>query len=124
MEVGTRCHDKPPLLYPHLDVRQLDVIREELARSQSLRHRDVWAIHLLGETCDGIQAYVTLQRRRNPRTDATFACQPYPLLASPQPTMQRWFQNDVMWANRVQQTNFLVWVVHADELLVQRNWQR
>ena len=68
--------------------RHEDVVGEELACTQSLRHDNMVAIDIGTELRDGVQADITLQSRRDPRADALFTGSINPLTTTRHATME------------------------------------
>src|SRR3712207_4902278 len=101
-----------------------DIIGEELARSQALRHGDGRTIYLSAEMSDGVQSHVAFQGRGNPTAYASPAGQPYPLLRTPHSPVQTRFKDDVLGPYRVEQPLFFLLRINPYQLLVEGDGQR
>ena len=103
--------------------RHGDVIGEELASSEALRHRDVRPIDIGGKLGDGVQSDVTLKGRGDPGADALLLSGLYPLPTSLHATMKRGLEDDVTGLDDIQHVTFHLRVVHTDKFFIEGDGQ-
>jgi len=79
----------------------IKVLHKQLSCAQTLRHN---TLRVNGSTplCNGIKSHIAFKSRGCPISNVAVACQSHPFASTRKCTMQRRFQHNELWTNRIE----------------------